>query len=257
MNVLRRLPLTSRLPLVAVFVLLGLGPVARSAHAGPSGFAYSGQGCTAVRAIFAVPVGKARPFVPDQFRIFDLGAGVATGKATITRCDRLTVGPLTGPGIFTSVTIDIEPPHGAPGTSEHGYELWHLSNRQDLAERYRAAGVRGDVVGELAVAVLAPPPLSAARGTAPWPRGSFDLGVVAPDPTAGIPTKHNESEWHGTGPRTLRTFTTFDEVEHAGVAALTAGGDFGSLLGLPAAPAAGLLRTFSFRATVEGLPPKP
>jgi hypothetical protein len=238
---------------LVIVVAMLLVPWGHAARSTPTGFTYSGAGCTSVRAVFAVPVGQAQAFVPPPFRIFDLGAGVATGKATITRCDRLTVGALTGPGSFSSVTIDVEPPPGAPGTSEHGYELWHVSNRQDLADRYRTAGVRGDVVGELSLEALTPAPLASAQGDAPWPRASFSLTVAAPDPTAGVPTKHNESEWHVTGATRLRTYTAFDEIEHAGAAVLTTGGDFDRLIGLPAAPAAGLLRTFSFTAKVEAV----
>ncbi|HUQ40018.1 MAG TPA: hypothetical protein VM030_07660 [Acidimicrobiales bacterium] len=237
---------------VVVVLALAAPFLGDGAHA-RSGFTYSGRGCASVRAVFAVPVDQARAFVPPSFRIFDLGAGVATGKATITRCDLLTVGPVTGPGSFSSVTIDIEPPAGAPGTSEHGYELWHVSNRHDLADRYRAAGVRGDVVGELSLESLTPDPVASAHGDAPWPRASFGLTVVTPDPTDGVPTKHNESEWHVAGTTRLRTLSNYDEIEHAGAAVLTTGGDFDRLMGLPAAPAAGLLRTFSFTAKVEAL----
>lgn len=244
-----------RRPLAGVAVALtAMALVPSRVEAAPRPFRFNGEGCVAAEAAFVTTVAKAKPFVPAPYVVFDL-AGYAVGALRVTRCERIFVdGGLTAPGTFASVLIDIQPPRGAPGASAHAYELWVLSGRSDLQDRYREMGMAGAFSSATTLETLAPAPLYAARASAGWSRGGFNVSVAAPDPTTGIPVRGDNSAWHRGANGTFRTVFAVKTTEHAGPALVTPTGEIADLLGLPAMPLPGFVRTLSFSATVASQP---
>jgi hypothetical protein len=243
--------IASRWGAVAVALALVLAVVAVPSARAATGFALRGEGCTMAEAIVPTTVGTVGTAVPPPFKVFDYGLGAALARLKVLGCERLFVdGRAVGPGAIASVAVDIEPPLGAPGASVHSFEVWRHTSNGEVWVRYADLGFAAEKA-DVTLEQLVPFPLGVVTGSVASSKGDASVVVAAPDPTDGLVSETVESAWQRTPRGPARTYATFNEVLHAAAGGVQVGGDMGGLVLLPVEPAAGFVRTFSFKATVQ------
>lgn len=199
-------PLVWRWPplvvLTAALVAVSAAPVPAGADAagGPPGLTYTARSCTESAALVTMPRAtlEARLDLPEPFTVRDFAPGVAALLVAVASCESISVGGKQArPGRFSDVGVMIEPPPASTG-GDHLYQLWQVSDHEDLVSLMTKVGVATDRAG-----VWFEKTPASATGTVISELSNYKLSVFTSPPESGDGSGAN-TWWHDGTHGTVR-----------------------------------------------------